>query len=72
MHDGQIKHMSMHGRTLTMFIVKVVEKFLIGLHNSGKTVTFRGKGGNHDRISEAHGTDDEKTMAWIIYELVAR
>lgn len=72
MHKGQLKHMSMHGHKLTMFIVKVFEKFLLGLHRKWKVVTFMGKWGNHDRTSEEHWVDDEKTMAWVIYEIIKR
>ena len=31
MHEGQVRHMSMHGRRLMMYVVEVFEKFISGL-----------------------------------------
>lgn len=73
MHDSQIGEMeSMKVFETMMFIVNVVEKFLIALRATGKTVEFHGIAGNHDRITRNHDQDVERTGALVIYELIKR
>lgn len=42
------------------------------MDKAGKNVTFRGIGGNHDRIGVKHGEDIQRTAALAIYEMIKR
>lgn len=72
MHPGQVEHMEMHWFELMMFIVHTFEKFLVGLEKKWKVVTFRGIGGNHDRIWQNNNQDTQRTAALCIYEMIKR
>jgi hypothetical protein len=73
MHDSQVNSMKGHDVFETMLqIADSIEKFLVKIAESGKTVHFRGIGGNHDRISRQHDQDIRRTGALVIYELISR
>lgn len=72
MHPWQEAWMELTGYDLMMYIVNVFENFLLEIYKSGKSVTFRGIGGNHDRLGKTHSDDQKRSWALIVYELIKR
>lgn len=57
---------------LVMLIVDTFENMLVELYKAGKTVTFNGMGGNHDRFTEKKEFDPYRTPAMIVYRFLER
>lgn len=73
MHPGQKLGMEeITTEDLIMLIVDVFEQMLVTLYKAGKTVTFNGMGGNHDRFTDKKEFDPYRTPAMIVYRFIQK
>ena len=76
MHPSQIAYGTDqkygYGFDLIMNTVEIFEKWLQGIAKYGKTVYFKGLGGNHDRLTIKNDDDVYRSGALVTYELIKR
>lgn len=73
MHPGQRLWMEDYTTPeLVMKVVDILEKMLVSIYKSWKTVTFNGMWWNHDRFTEQKEFDPFRTPAVLIYTFLQR